>query len=170
MLHVRQTVVICASLVALLAPAAALAVQEGSGDGTLVVKDGSAPKGVAVVTLAIQGAVIGHVAGRGRLVIEDLTGTFVPEVTNYDWHKTSGLGEDTWVGTDFRFRAVGGTYKITIYGQDISLVASGQGSAVLTGLPDAPAADGRFSLNGSLFRSLPATPTRPLLIPTASTG
>ncbi len=144
--------------------------QEGSGDGTLVVKDGSAPKGVAVVTLAIQGAVIGHIAGRGRLVIEDLTGTFVPEVTNYDWHKTSGLGEDTWVGTDFRFRAVGGTYKITIYGQDIDVVASGQGSVVLTGLPDAPAADGRFSLNGSLFRSLPATPTRPLLIPTASTG
>jgi len=169
-LHVRRTVVICASLVALLAPAAALAVQEGSGDGTLVVKDGSAPKGVAVVTLAIQGAVIGHIAGRGRLVIEDLTGTFVPEVTNYDWHKTSGLGEDTWVGTDFRFRAVGGTYKITIYGQDIDVVASGQGSVVLTGLPDAPAADGRFSLNGSLFRSLPATPTRPLLIPTASTG
>ncbi len=144
--------------------------QEGSGDGTLVVKDGSAQKGVAVVTLAIQGAVIGHIAGRGRLVIEDLTGTFVPEVTNYDWHKTSGLGEDTWVGTDFRFRAVGGTYKITIYGQDIDVVASGQGSVVLTGLPDAPAADGRFSLNGSLFRSLPATPTRPLLIPTASTG
>ena len=143
--------------------------QQGSGDGTLVVKDGSAPKGVAVVTLAIQGAVIGHIAGRGRLVIEDLTGTFVPEVTNYDWHKTSG-SEDTWVGTDFRFRAVGGTYKITIYGQDIDIVASGQGSVVPTGMPDAPAADGRFSLNGSLFRSLPATPTRPLLIPTASTG
>jgi len=103
-------------------------------------------------------------------VIEDLTGTFVPEVTNYDWHKTSGLGEDTWVGTDFRFRAVGGTYKITIYGSGVGLVASGQGTVVLTGSPDAPKTDGRYSLNGQDFKSLPTTPTKQLriFIPTTS--
>jgi hypothetical protein len=168
---VRRTIVICTAVAALAVPATAFALHLGPGDGTLVVQDGSAPKGVAVVTLAITGAAIGQISGYGRVVIDDPTGDHIPEVTNYVWHRSSGT-EDTWAGNNFRFRAVGGTYKITIYGQDIDLVASGQGSVVLAGSPDAPTTDGRYSLNGQDFRSLPATPTKLLRIfaPTSATG
>jgi hypothetical protein len=167
---VRRTVVICASLIALLVPAAALALQSG-GDGTLVVQNGTAPKGVAVITLVIRGVAIGQISGYGKVVIDDPTGDNIPEVTNYVWHRSTGT-EDTWAGSNFRFRAVGGTYRITVYGQDVDLVASGQGTVVLTGSPDAPTTDGRYSLNGQDFRSLPATPTKPLriFVATSATG
>jgi len=172
---VRRTVVICASLVALLVPAAAFALRGADGDGTLVVRNGTAPRGMPVVTLVIKGAAIGHVDA-GRIVIEDL----VPndpngaEVSGYSWKRDSQDGtEETYggVGQNFRFRAVGGAYKITIYGQGVDLVASGQGTAVLAGSPDS-ASDGSYSLNGQDFRSLPATATRQLRIsvPTSATG
>ncbi len=167
----RRTVVICASLVALLVPAAGFALQAAAGDGTLVVQNGTAPRGVAVVTLVIKGVAIGQISGYGKVVIDDPTGDNIPEVTNYAWHRSAGT-EDTWAGSNFRFRAVGGTYKITIYGQDVDLVASGSGTVVLTGSPEAPTTDGRYSLNGQDFKSLPATPTKQLriFVPTSATG
>jgi hypothetical protein len=173
---VRQTVFICVSLLLLAVPAAALAAQAGPYDGTLVVKNGSAPRGVPVVTLVIRGAAIGEVSGVGKIVIDDPTpgDGFDPEVTGADWHRDSGdSGTATvWGGTDFRFRAVGGVYKITIYGAGVSLVASGHGTVTLAGSSDTPTRDGVFSLNGGDFRSLPATPTKQLTIglPTSATG
>jgi hypothetical protein len=173
---VRRTVVICASLAALAVPAGALALRLGPGDGTLVVQNGTAPRGTPVVTLVIHGAAIGQISGLGKVVIDDPTpnDAFTPEVTGYNWQKQTGDTEYTWggAGPSFRFRAVGGTYKITIYGSGVDLVASGQGTAVLTGSSDAVASDGRYSLNGQGFKSLPATPTKPLhiFIPTSATG
>ena len=122
----------------------------------------------------VNGVAIGEVSGYGRVVIDDPTPNddFTPEVTNYSWVRQTGTTgtEQTWGGTDFRFRAVGGTYKITIYGSGVGLVASGQGTVVLTGSPDAPKTDGRYSLNGQDFKSLPTTPTKQLriFIPTTS--
>ena len=171
-----RTVLICASLATLAVPAVALATQAGPDDGTLVVKNGSAPRGVPVVTLVIRGAAIGQVAGVGKIVIDDPTpgDGFDPEVTGADWHRDSGnSGTATmWGGTNFRFRAVGGVYKITIYGSGIDLVASGHGTVTLAGTTDTPSRDGVFSLNGGDFRSLPATPTKQLTIglPTSATG
>jgi hypothetical protein len=177
----RRTVVFCASLVALVVPAAALAVHDAQGDGTLVVKNGSAPRGTPVVVLVIRGAAIGQISGAGRIVIDDPTPNdgFAPEVTGYNWHKDTGETETTYGGAgsatggaDFRFRAVGGVYKITIYGSGVDLVASGRGNVVLTGSSDAPSLDGKYSLNAGDFRSLPATPTKPLTIgqPTSAAG
>jgi hypothetical protein len=168
---VRRIVVIWATLAALAAPATALALHLGPGDGTLVVQNGTAPRGTAVITLVIHGAAIGQISGLGKIVIDDPTGDFIPEVTNYVWHRSSGT-EETWAGNNFRFRAVGGTYKITIYGQGVDLVASGQGTVILAGSPDAPTTDGRYSLNGQDFHSLPAAATKSLRIfaPTSATG
>jgi hypothetical protein len=170
---VRRTVVICGALAALLLPAVALAVSENVGDGTLVVKNGSAPRGVPVVTLVIHGAVIGEVTG-GTIVIDDPTPLdgFAPEVTGYSWQKQTGDTTAKYGGADFRFRAVGGTYRLTIYGADVDLVASGRGTVILAGSADTPTQDGRYSLNGADFRSLPATPTKLLSVgaPTASSG
>ena len=81
-----------------------------------------------------------------------------------DWHRDSGDTATTWGGTDFRFRAVGGVYKITIYGSGVDLVASGHGTVILAGSTDTPARDGVFSLNSGDFKSLPATPTKQLTI------
>jgi hypothetical protein len=173
---VRRIVVIWATLAALAVPATAFAVHRGLGDGTLVVQNGAAPRGTPVVTLVIHGAAIGQISGLGKIVIDDPTpnDAFTPEVTGYNWHRQTGVTEDTWggAGPGFRFRAVGGTYKITVYGSGVDLVASGQGSVVLAGSPDATASDGRYSLNGQDYRSLPATPTKSLRIfaPTSATG
>ena len=156
-------------------PAGASALHASAGDGTLVVKSGTAPRGTAVVTLVIQGAAIGQISGLGKIVIEDPApnDANAPEVTGSNWHRqTPGDAEEIWggAGPNFRFRAVGGTYKITIYGSGVDLVASGKGTVVLAGSPDASAADGRYSLNGQDFKSLPATPTRSLHIGSTSAG
>src|ERR1051326_3253087 len=83
--HMRRLVVICASLVALAAPASALALHASTGDGTLVVRNGVAPHGVPVVALHISGAVIGHV-GHGQIRIDDPTpnNKESPEVTGWE--------------------------------------------------------------------------------------
>ncbi len=161
----RRTVVICVSLVALAVPAVALAIRDAPGDGTLVVKNGSAPRGTPVVTLVIRGAVIGQIT-QGAVVIDDPTpgDGFSPEVTGASWRKDVGDTTQKWGGVDFRFRAVGGSYRITIYGSGVDLVASGHGNVILAGSPDLPTRDGLFSLNGGDFRSLPATPTKQLTV------
>jgi hypothetical protein len=161
----RRPVVTFALLAALAAPAAALA---ATGEGTLVVKNGSAPKGTAVVTLVIRGAAIGQVNGSGKIVISDESpdDDYTYEVTGYDGREDLG-GERTLfrgAGPDFRFRAVGGLYKITIYGSGVDLVASGRGTVFLMGSVEAPARDGAYSLNGAEFRSLPSQTTRQLTI------
>jgi hypothetical protein len=178
--YVQRTLVICAALAALAAPATAFALHLGPGDGTLVVQNGTAPRGTPVVALVIHGAAIGQISGFGKIVIDDPTpnDAYTPEVTGFNWHRQTDTTEETWggAGPNFRFRAVGGTYKITLYGSGVDLVASGKGSVVLAGSPDAAASDGRYSLNGQDWASLPATPTASLRIfvptvsPTSATG
>jgi hypothetical protein len=163
----RRLVVICATLAVLAVPAAALALQQAPGDGTLVVKNGSAPKGTPVVTLVIRGAAIGQVTGYGKILISDQRpgDEVTPEVTGADWQKDRGDEGTLWSGArGFRFRAVSGVYKVTIWGSGVDIVASGSGSVFLTGSAEAPARDGLYSLNGAEFKSLPALTTRQLTI------
>jgi hypothetical protein len=160
----RRSVVICAFLFALAVP---VTVAAAPADGTLVVKDGNAPKGTPVVVLVIKGAAIGQVTGSGKILISDERplDPYTPEVTGADWQKEKGDDGMLWSGArGFRFRAVGGVYKITIWGSGVDLVASGTGSVFLTGSPDTPGRDGSYSLNGGDFKSLPAQTTRQLAI------
>ena len=168
----RRLLVISVALLALAVPAAAWALTQSSSDGTLVVQNGAGPRGVPVVTLVITGAAIGHVTNLGTIVITDFTPTDPnsPEVTGADWHKDVSPTATQWSGTDMRFRAVSGTYKITIYGSDVDLSAVGHGVVTLTGLPDATTGDGRYSLNGDLFRSLPSVPLVKAPVGTPSNG
>lgn len=156
----RRIAALTVLLLALAVPAAAWALTQSPGDGTLVVKNGTGPRGTPVVTLVITGAAIGHVSGLGTIVIEDLTPNNAanPEVTGAAYRKdVSDTGTVTkWGGVDFRFRAIG-AYRITIYGSDVDLSAVGHGYVWLTGLSDPTAGDGTYSLNGATFRSLPAT-------------
>jgi hypothetical protein len=162
----RRLVVICGCLAALAVPASALALHASSGDGTLVVRNGSAPPKVAVVALTINGAAIGHIQ-HGRIVIDDWTPNNKVDaaVTGYDSRKDGPTDtSQTWGGTDFSFRAVGGKYTILIYGSKVDVVVVGRGTVTLAGEPDTRLGDGSYSLNGDPFRSLPGTPTAKLTI------
>jgi len=168
----RRLAVISAALLALGVPAAAWALTAGPNDGTLVVRNGTAPWGVPVVTLIISGAAIGHVTNLGTIVIDDLTpgDSYGPEVSNANWHKDVSDTATKWGGTNMKFRAVGGTYKITIYGSDVDLSAVGHGVVTLAGMPDTTTGDGAYSLNGDPFHSLPATPLAKLAVGGTANG
>jgi len=150
-------------------PAAAIAATSNPSDGSLVVKNGSAPVGTPVVALQITGTLIGQVSVYGKLVIDacpNADPTAEPQVTG------AGLPTDSprsptaqvWKATSFKFRAVGGTYTVLVYGSGVDLVAVGTGSVRLAGMPDTPSGDGRYSLNGDDFASLPGTQTDKRLI------
>jgi len=170
----RRLAFIFLAFSALAVPAAALAATATAGDGTLVVKNGQAPDSgpdkAPVVRLTINGSVIGQVTGQGRIIIDGGAKSTPPEVTSTGalTTKDSALSDTAtvWLGgpDGFKFRAVGGTYTIVIFGSDVSLVAVGTGSAVLAGMPDLGTGDGRYSLNGDPWKSLPGAPTKQLSI------
>jgi hypothetical protein len=144
-------------------PAAALAAQGAAGDGSLVVKNGSAPVGTPVAVLQITGSVIGQV-GNGKLVIDagpNADTSAVPQVTGAEWRGDSPRSStaQVWKGNNFSFRAVGGTYTVLVYGSQVNLVAVGNGTVKLAGIPDIAVGDGRYSLNGDDFASLPGAQT-----------
>jgi hypothetical protein len=143
-------------------PAAALAMPTATGDGSLVVKNGSAPVGTPVVQLKITGSVIGHV-DRGTIIIDTGVNGNAPDVTGAEWRGDLPTRSETaqvWKGLDFKFRAVGGKNMVVlVYGSGVDLVAVGKGSVKLAGLPDSAVSDGKYSLNGADFMSLPSVQT-----------
>ena len=164
----RRLALICLPLVALAAPAAALALQKD--DGTLVVKNGSAPRTVAVVTLVVDGTALGHVSTGSpdqvdKVVIQDFnngSGDIGASITNNAptlTRTTSTDNKTSFVGSDFRWRAADGTYKIWIYGSGVNVFAVGRGTVVLQGKTDSGSADGRYSLDGLDWHSLPSVPS-----------
>ena len=76
------------------------------------------------------------------------------------------------VGSDFRFRAAGGVYKIWIYGSGVDLFAVGNGKVTLQGMPDSSTSDGWYSINGGDRHSLPTAPSDllPVALPVSSNG
>ena len=48
-------------------------------------------------------------------------------------------------GSDFRFRAVGGVWRVVVYGAGVSLYAGGEGRALLHGSVAYPRDDGVYS-------------------------
>jgi hypothetical protein len=48
---------------------------------------------------------------------------------------------------------------VLVYGSGVDLVAIGKGTVRLAGLPDTTVGDGKYSLNGADFVSLPPTQT-----------
>lgn len=166
--EMRRLVLVIASLAALAAPAAVLAAKSASGDGSLVVRNGSAPKG-PVVMLRITGSVIGEVKGNGRLVVDPGVNADPPEVSGATLDRKSKLASETaqaWTSNDgFKFRAVDGTFTILIYGEGVNVVALGKGWARVAGTPGIAVGDGRYSLNGADFRSLPGDLSDKLFLP-----
>jgi hypothetical protein len=163
----RRTAVLGVCFAALVLPAAVSAMVFAPGDGSLVVKDASGPRtgNAAVVALVITGAAIGHV-DQGHIVIDNGATAEVTQGSGVLWSKDSKISDTAqmWGGTDFKFRAVGGTHTILIYGSGIDVVALGSGTVTLTGLVDDPRNDGTYSLNGKAFLSLPGVTGKQLTI------
>ena len=172
----RRFAILCLPVLALALPATALGLRAAADDGTLVVKNGSAPPGVAVVTLSINGTAIGHVSTGSpdqfdKVIIYDPNNTndIGASPTNGALTITRTQISDTktrFVGSDFRFRVANGVYKVWIYGTGVDLFAIGNGKATLQGM-GAGSGDGRYSLDGGDWHSLPGVPSDLLQFPTS---
>ena len=158
-------VLACVAILALPAVAGARAQSHHPAPGFLVVRNASTDGGVAgspVATVAVQGFVVGHIAQEGAVEIYHFSsgsGSLAQvsgvDVTreNVTYHGRPGT---KFRGSDFRFRAVGGVWRVVVYGAGISLYAGGKGVAHLHGSVSYPNTDGVYSFDGSRFHSLPA--------------
>ena len=157
----------CAAVVALPAAAAARSKTPRAVPGFLVVRNASTETGRRLAVIAVKGFVLGHVKQEGRVQIYRLAsspGSLAAQAAGVDlgrrtvtWHTrgTTVLGTE-FSGSDFRFRAVGGTWRVVVYGAGVSLYAGGKGVAHLHGSVFAPRTDGTYSFDGARFASLPS--------------
>ena len=163
----RRILLSCASLAVLLLPAAASARSSGHAkSGLLVVRKALGDGGifgppVATVVL-VKGFVLGRVTQEARVDIYQLpttAGEGAPQVKGPDvktspvrWHHFTGK---RYRGSGFRFSAIGGAYRIVVWGSGVYLFAGGRGTVRLQGSSVYPRSDGTFSIDGGQPRSLP---------------
>lgn len=171
----KRILVICASAAILALPAAA-----GAGSGTrskpgfLVVRDAASDGGVIgrpVVTVVVDGFVLGRVSQEGHVAIYHLAsgagGAGSPQATGIDVSRRAvnwrGVPGTEYTGSGFRFRAVGGVYRVVVRGSGVFVFAGGHGRVTVRGSVAYPRRDGTYAIAGTAFRSLPAHPvTRPI--------
>ena len=118
--------------------------------GTLSLRDG-----VGSARVMAQGGVLGKL-DRGRVVIRDFPdrgGTDI-NVWGADWTRVIDSRATLYGGTDLRFRALGGAWRVRIKGRGIDVSAAGRGAVTLRG------AGGTFSLDGGSYRDWPDEVTR----------
>jgi hypothetical protein len=146
--------------------AASAATAQHAHHGFLVVRNAADDGGVGghpVVTVVVQGFVLGRAAQEAKVDVYQLPSTagegapqaHGPDVTSRGvrWRKFEG---HEFSGSGFRFRAIDGTYRVVVRGSGIYLFAGGRGSVWLHGSSVDRHGDGSYSLNGAAFRSLPA--------------
>lgn len=165
----RRILLIGATVALLVLPAAASAGAAGRpSHGFLVVRNasGGGPNGHAVVTLVLQGFVVGRVSQKAeaRIDISYLPGAGAPTAHGLDvsssrkpWRNHSGV---EFRGSGFRFRAIGGWYRVVVRGSGVYLFAGGHGNVQLHGSSFDQGGDGSYSLNGRKARSLPTLPLK----------
>ena len=118
-----------------------------------------------MVTAVVKGFVLGRISQEARVDIYQLpsaAGQGAPQVAGADvstrsirWHGFTGK---EYSGSSFRFRAMGGLYRVVVSGSGVYIFAGGHGHVTVRGSSRYPRADGTFSFNGAPFRSLPAAP------------
>lgn len=164
-----------AAAAALLVPAAAVASAGGdrgsaspvavaaTTDGTLTVRNAA-----GTLVLSGRGSVIGQLVGKGRLLIEDPDPTDgVPVVSGYDRLQRQGRTGVLYIGSDLRFRVLGGQFRVRVVASGISFSFVGRGVAMLA--PSGSADDGSYSLDGGdTYRPLGTTPSSVVVGPTSS--
>jgi hypothetical protein len=160
----RRILLSCATFAVLTLPAAAAARTAGqakSKQGFLVVHRAAGEGGVngnPVVTVVVRGFVLGSVSAtrEARIDIYQLPsahGANAPAAVG-NARKTAvrwrGLPGAEYNGNGFRFRAIGGFYRVVVRGAGVYLFAGGVRNVTFR-----PATHGTYSLNGSRPRALP---------------
>jgi hypothetical protein len=165
----RRILLSCATVAVLMLPAAAsagakhtpgfLVVQKATGDGSV--------HGLPVVTLVIQGFVLGRVpqGAEARVDIYHLpsaTGEGKPQAVGADvsqhplrWRGHPGT---EYRGSGFHFHAIDGAYRVVVRGARVYIFAGGNGSVQLRGSKLYPRSDGKYSVDGEPPNSMPTTP------------
>jgi hypothetical protein len=169
----RRILLSCASAAVLMLPAAASAGARGhASTGFLVVRKAAADGGVhghPVVTVVVEGFVLGRVSQEALVDVYHLPSPAGggPQAAGPDvstrrvrWH---GFAGTEYSGSGFRFRAMGGAYRVVVRGSGVYLFAGGHGSVTLHGSSVYPGSDGGYSIDGRPFRSLPARPLKRLI-------
>ena len=136
-------------------PAAAFAVRELPGDGSLVVDNA---RGVVVING--RGGIIGRFdSGYVRIFDPSEIDGGLPAVYGADKFRQLGPHTTLYIGEDVRFRLIGGAYRVTVQALGMDISAVGKGSATLdgSGFSEQP---GRFQINGSGWQPMPDTATR----------
>ncbi len=165
----RRILLLLAGAAILVLPAAAAARPQSDqpAPGFLVVHDASTDGGVTgrpVATVVVHGFVLGRIAQEGAVQLYHLTssaGSLAAQAAGVDVTRHAvtyhGVVQGTqFSGSDFRFRAVGGFWRVVVYGAGVSLYAGGLGRVRLHGSVDYPGSDGVYSFNGGKFASLPS--------------
>jgi hypothetical protein len=134
---------------ALALPGLAWATSRAADDGTLSVKNGD-----GVIFVVARGTIIGA-CDKCRVSIIDPSPDdgAPPVVSGYEGHKDLSDTHDLYVGSDVRFRIVGGIFKLRVSGDgiDLGVVAKGWGR-----IQGSDSNTGTFSVNGANPRLLPA--------------
>jgi len=167
----RRILLSCATVAILVLPAAASAGASGHrAPGFLVVRKATGDGGVfgrPVVTVVVEGFVLGRVSSNAQARIDVFqlaspAGGGAPQAAGVDvshnpvrWRSFAGT---EYSGSGFRFRALGGAYRVVVRGSGLYLFAGGHGKVTLRGSSVYPGADGAYSIDGGTFRSLPAKP------------
>lgn len=159
----RRILLSCAILAVLALSGAASAGAHARGrTGFLVVKQGAGDGRRPIVTLAVHGFVLGSVGPQDEAQVTIIplnSAQGAPQVAPTDIGKRKAhYGRSTGVtysGTGFRFRAVGGYYRVVIRGSGVYLFAGGVGTVKLQGSSFDRRGDGRYSIDGKRLRSLP---------------
>jgi hypothetical protein len=166
----RRILVSCAVLAVLALPAAATARARGdAGPGYLVVSKAVGDGGVhgaPIVTLIVKGFVLGRVSQEAQVRIVQASspgGQGAPQVVGADVSSTAityrgRFSGKQYSGSKFRFRAIGGYYRVVVRGSGVYLFAGGHGHVTVRGSSVFPHADGRYAVDGGAWNSLPKTP------------
>lgn len=157
---------VSAALLTLPAAAAARTQSHHAVPGFLVVHDAFSDGGLngpPVATVAVNGFVIGHVAEEGAVEIYHFSpgtvslGQVSGVNVSHQFVKYHGRPGTRFSGSDFRFRAVGGVWRVVVYGAGVSLYAGGNpGTVKLHGSEYPRAKDGYYSVDGGPLVSLPS--------------
>jgi hypothetical protein len=166
----RRILLSCVLLGVLTLPAVAVARSSAPAKpGYLVVRKATSDGGVngrPVVTLVVRGFVLGRISQEAQVAVYYLpskNGGGAPQVqqgadvstSTRQYHRRPGK---VFNGSNFRFRAMGGWYRVVVRGSGVYLFAGGKGHVTLRGSSVNPRADGWYSVDGSKFRSLPQGP------------
>lgn len=163
----RRFLLSCVLLVVLAVPAGAAArASAAAKPGYLVVRKAVGDGGVngrPVATVVVRGFVLGRVSQEAEVDIYHLpsaSGQGTPLVKGADvsaasirWH---GLPGRKYTGSNFRFRAPGGFYRVVVRGSGVYVFAGGRGTVWLQGSSVNRHHDGTFSVDGRRFRSMPS--------------